>query len=809
MSVSSSKLKIEKENSFICLSFLLDFRNNKAKTFKEIVNNFRKFTTVPIIKNIFNYHIENIILSDEFKKEDDLYFIFKALKIYFLLNSCNSKFLLKKMEIIYDLLNLLTKISNDLKRIFDSKENQKIFKKIIKFFYDLYVILSQLNENNNLPNKDLNYSIKLLEGFFTKLKIYKKDYKENNYSVLFIDKIILSLPDEKFDKLNLISYDEIKLDNIYTENKSKKNNISENNFNNTPNLLNIQNNIDNTMNNKNNLNGFNLKYKKSDISNEKEDLKNNSIKNNLNFNNNKIILNQKNLVKDDISKYENLDTGKNKINRNTNEKINNFNINDFSVNSNESKSNESFSSNKNFKQKDFETKNESVIYHKQNNKLTENTSFDKNLISPKIDMKIFTTKFVNYTNIYFEKEVFLKDFSFSKGIVIKDFYQCLNRISTELYENNLSYSKMEKIDEKNFQNLIKQIFPSNKPKFIGSYDLKYYTNLKDKNNSINILIDANFDKINSQDIISNKVSILKKLNNLKTNEFYLEIKNEENLSKNNSLTLLVKSNNLDTISIVDLIFYNQKYDISHKFLVEIFKPNPDEIMKDNESNGRSEIIENIDLNKLYKLHIFFQEILLDKINIFLSSRFELSVLILSFLDYEYSILNKKNKFEMNLTIPDFNHNIQRDSQELKVKVTKIYIYKLKTNNFKNIFKDKQVGELINDFFRYVLNYLTYFKNIHYDRGVGNAPRDKCVGFDNLKKRFSEVDQPLLYDPDYLFNHLDITAPIKSLNQGEYNTKFIKSLNLLSNIYFKILENHKDIKNYAEIIYNIGKNLKRY
>ena len=112
--------------------------------------------------------------------------------------------------------------------------------------------------------------------------------------------------------------------------------------------------------------------------------------------------------------------------------------------------------------------------------------------------------------------------------------------------------------------------------------------------------------------------------------------------------------------------------------------------------------------------------------------------------------------------------------------------------------------MIDGFFRYILCYLTFFKNLHFEKGKNN--RDFVDGYEILCKFYKKEFQPHLHDKNYIFNH-EFTSRLQNLNQGEYNSRFIKVFKSLSNIYFKILEHFKSFKNYAEILFNIEKFVK--
>jgi len=239
-------------------------------------------------------------------------------------------------------------------------------------------------------------------------------------------------------------------------------------------------------------------------------------------------------------------------------------------------------------------------------------------------------------------------------------------------------------------------------------------------------------------------------------------------------------------------------------LEKIFHPETNESYK---NTCNMECDPQIDFNKLIKLNLFFQEILLKNIKVICFTRFDLSVLILSYLDLEYEIFNKGSKGKLNLDkicVPDIFMDKPQEENKFKIiKKNDFYFFKLKSKNFMKVFENLRLGELIDGFFRYILCYLTFFKNAYFEKG---KTRDFVDGYDILCKKFKKEFNPHLHDNKYIFNHLEISRPIFNLNQGDYN-KYVILIKSLSNIYFKILEHDKNFKNYAEIVYNIEKFVK--
>ncbi len=194
MASSESVLKNDRESAFSCFQNLLNSGENRSKTFFTITNDLKKFVFTSFSISLFNFNMESKILQMKDYNTDEINDIYRSLKYYFKLNLANSNYLLRKTEIIYKLvINLTTEISKQEDYIFEEEENIKKYKKIIKFFYFLYLILNKFKESLSYEDKFLSKSIRKLGNFLTNLNSFKNDFVEKNISTFFIDLMYLGI----------------------------------------------------------------------------------------------------------------------------------------------------------------------------------------------------------------------------------------------------------------------------------------------------------------------------------------------------------------------------------------------------------------------------------------------------------------------------------------------------------------------------------------------------------------------------------------------------------------------------------------
>jgi len=865
MSNTDSFMRNDKENVFPCFQNLLFAFENKEKTFANIIQDLKKFVYTSYSINIFNYSIESkiFLLKDN---NEEVYDIYRALKYYIKINSANFNYLLRKTEIINRLLiKLINEITSQEELIFEGEKNTKKYKKIIKFFYNLYVILIKLKDSISYEDKFLLKSVRQIGNFLTNLNSFRDDFSEKNIKTFFIDLIYLCIsqispPNSKssgsfYDEMKInIRNDAEKNEKLITQNQM----INENLNLNTNNVIQIENfvefnkdineekNIKNdiindrvkTQNiyldkfeNKYNVNDmkYNLQHSTNTENRILNDLITIEIENNQNLNFKKNLENI-NLIDNSKKNTENIIKQRSDLNNyanyNKNKQINLENLNnDLNsvpyVNPNHIPLQNISNNESNFtKYQPQEISHTQNIQTKSSNSLIqENPSIKKELKSntnlsemKNSEFKMYEAKLKHFTKIYFSKEEFIRDLKTTKSKDLNEYYNSLECIIYNFYLNHHeSYNKCIKLDEENLKNTIKKLFPKCRAKIIGSYNLKYLRNLKENDGVVDCLvnlIDDNKSIKGSNDsnlknfltIPFDKNSVIKNLDNFENEYFRIYVKSSQfsEFKCFNTLKILVESKKLDNNCLVDLLFFNELYYYSNFLLEKIFLINTKTPQCDS----------NLDFNKFNKLHLFFQEILLKNVQVICFTRFQLSLLIIAFLDLEYGIFNKNEKNLINLEsiyLPDIDPDNPKEENTFKLKTADYYMYKLNKTNFNRVLENVRLGELIDGFFRYILSYLTFFKNLHFEKG--NSRRDFVDGYDILCKYFKRESQPHLHDEKYVFNHIEITTPLSNLNQGVYNNRFVKFFKSLSNIYFKILENFKSIKNYAEIIFNIEKYVK--
>ncbi len=840
MSISESLIKNDKESAFPCFVNLYNSAENHNKTFASIILNFKKFLHTSFSISIFNYSIERKVFIVKENLSEEVYNIYRALKYYIKINFANLNYLLKKTEIINKLIVILiTEITSQEDLIFEHEKNVKRYKKIIKFIYNLYLILLKLLDANN-EDKFLVKSIRQIGNFLVNLNSFRSEFVEKNINTSFIDFIYLgisqiSLPNGKssaivseenkipnnnlceikrkdsvesnfglnenqnleryFDTTNLVSEK-----NIFIDAKKLEKNLLVKNLEDISNLDNRSETDIRAANDKYNIN--------LNITNDK--MNNNT---NTNTNQNEIIF--------PISKIDNINQMAKSDNLISNKNIFLINKQQISIDkSNNAMSNQEFVKSQNLPQNNFDFQNISASRNIEKELSIKKSEINSLNSSTKINSRfiMYQTKLKNFSKVYFKKDDFIKDIQTTKSKDLYEYYEKLEFLCYNYYINFYeSCVKFPKIDEKNFIKLIKKFFGNCNAKLIGAYAMKYLTNLNQNESIVDCLImidksDNNSRKsdeyANSQSFTNFKFSfdkdfVIQTLDKYEDENFLISL-NKENIKdfkKYNVLPLLIKSKILESKCSLELLFYNEIYFYSNHMIEKIFNPQQKDFLKDTPGNP------NVDWKKIVKLHIFFQEILLNNIQVICLNRFELSLLIISFLDLEYEIFNKEEKGLLDMKsiyFPDINDKNPSEEDYFKVKGGDFYLYKIKQKNFLNVIEKIRLGELIDGFFRYVLSYLTFFKNVHYDKGKNN--REFVDGFDVLCQFFKKDTQKHLYDKNYILNHNQMSDKLLNMNQAAFNNRFVKVFKSLANIYFKILENFKSIKDYAEIIFNIEKSV---
>jgi len=183
------------------------------------------------------------------------------------------------------------------------------------------------------------------------------------------------------------------------------------------------------------------------------------------------------------------------------------------------------------------------------------------------------------------------------------------------------------------------------------------------------------------------------------------------------------------------------------------------------------------------LHVFMQEILIAKIGL-CYNRYDITLTILSFLDFSYKILLKdKEKF----VCLEYLNPQNSDDKVIKEEYFYFDFSKEKLLEVNKI----NLGELILEFLRYFLNYMTYVKN--------NYNKNKCKGFEYLDKIFNF--EYLNGKTKYLFCH-EFVKEFYKLSQEDFINGFMTRFNKLEEIFFIICENSGLIRRYNDIISNI-------
>jgi len=245
---------------------------------------------------------------------------------------------------------------------------------------------------------------------------------------------------------------------------------------------------------------------------------------------------------------------------------------------------------------------------------------------------------------------------------------------------------------------------------------------------------------------------------------------------------------------LDMILVSKRLEKDYNSILYVFREN---LKISNDILKKIFKIENLRL-----LHLFMQEILIKEIPI-CSYRSDVSLLILSFLDHFYNIFEKNKKIEKSaFTLGHEIANEKDDKFEGDIKIKKLFLknedifhYELNLTNLEKL-NLINPGELILEFLRYILNFITYVKIKFFEKGSSNS---KYLDF--FKSMFN---YDYLQNEAYLFN-IKFMFEYLQLQQDEFNQKMKIFLESFESIFFKICENSHKITNYIQIISNINKN----
>ena len=424
------------------------------------------------------------------------------------------------------------------------------------------------------------------------------------------------------------------------------------------------------------------------------------------------------------------------------------------------------------------------------------------------DLVIFKAKTKHYNNNHFTREIFSD--KFLRALNIKE--SVIHNTLSEVALNYFQKIKTEKIDPLldyiNFPYLRKVFsyyFPGHLIFLVGSIRSQLIYDTDQNPATIDLLLLPNVYHPENKTVsrnISDHIKVFKNLNGI------LKILN--NINANKALTH--EFLNLDKVQDSQLECFYVNFDMQNKMNKSRAYINTNLIFYDEKIKMSSDISTFVFFKnfRLQALHVFFQEIMMNSLKL-IKSRRDLSVLIFSFLNKNYKLENMpKEKSFRNLSFSGMSDGTLESSKKVAknfknsdlVEESYIYSYTEFSKQSINLINEIQLGELILEFFRYVINYFNYLKNQYNIRINKNFP--PCKGFDYLKEQFHEN----IYNSNESYNiidHLFLIDQVLSLSKKDYDFVFCKKLNALEEIYFKICENSDKIKSMNQIIANINTN----
>jgi hypothetical protein len=424
------------------------------------------------------------------------------------------------------------------------------------------------------------------------------------------------------------------------------------------------------------------------------------------------------------------------------------------------------------------------------------------------DLIVLKAKTKNYNNNHFTREIFLE--KFLRPLNVKE--SVIHKTLSEVAFNYFQKIKIEKIDPVidylNFPYLRKvfsNYFPEHLIFLIGSIRSRLLYDTDQNPATIDLLLLPNIYHPENKTVssnISDHIKVFKNLNGI------LKILNKINANK----ALTHEFLNLDKVQDSQLECFYVNFDMQNKMNKSRPYINTNLIFYDEKVKMSSDISTFVFFKnlKLQALHVFFQEITMNSLKL-IKSRRDLSVLIFSYLNKTYKLDNMpKEKSFRNLSFRDLSDGTLESSKKVAknfknselVEESYVYSYTEFSKQSLNLVNEIELGELILEFFRYVINYFTYLKNQYNIRINKNFP--PCKGFDYLKEKFHEN----IYNSNEsynLINHLFVIDEVLSLSKKDYDFVFCKKLNALEEIYFKICENSDKIKSMNQIIANINTN----
>jgi hypothetical protein len=425
-----------------------------------------------------------------------------------------------------------------------------------------------------------------------------------------------------------------------------------------------------------------------------------------------------------------------------------------------------------------------VVSHNQDVALKKSLSLDSTRDNSRIfedmsNLKL-NNKIKNFSDNHYTRDKFKEKFIIQNNLDELEIHNMLQNISMELYKIQSSYCSLlvENLEISKLQENFSSLYPDMTIELIGSSSLGLYSNIENRTYIDLIVLPKETEENTTYSCFTNMREFLNMLNNFndefqnESHKFILDNIEDSQLEQYFCDTLLA-SKRSQKESNANVFAFRENLKISNDILKTIFS------------------IENLRI-----LHVFVQEIFIKEIPI-CSFRSDISILILSYIDHFYNIFDRNKKVKKSAIT--LGHETDDEFEEVDIKIKKLITKKEQIFHFEiNLSElDKlnliNPGELILEFMRYMLNFLTYLKIKYFEKG---CPNSKHLDF---FKSIFELD--FLEDESYLFN-LSFMYEYLELKQVEFLQKILEFLGNLESIFFKICENSGKINNYNQILSNI-------
>jgi hypothetical protein len=173
------------------------------------------------------------------------------------------------------------------------------------------------------------------------------------------------------------------------------------------------------------------------------------------------------------------------------------------------------------------------------------------------------------------------------------------------------------------------------------------------------------------------------------------------------------------------------------------------------------------------VHRFLQDLLFKSMGGFIKTRYQISVIIMAYMDHRFNIFKKNCK-----------KVIGEDNA---------FYYEI-NNATKDLIKKEELGYVILDITRYVINFLVYIK----ERSNGKTNNLGCAGFDKLVETF-EKHERYLFSSAYLFNLKFLSSEIIDNRNHTELIEYNKNLKLLQGFYFVLWEYWEKFDDYSKVL----------